>query len=116
MAEKGFEVKSPGVPSVEKKSDGEASSEPPTEQQSVIGVLALLAVGLGVLVLKQINTKKAEEEAAQAQQAMLAAQEAEKNANWAKLSGGGSDNNTGVKAVPAGSSGNRSGSPLPGRE
>jgi len=113
MAEKGFEVKSPGVPSVEKKSDGEASSEPPTEQQSVIGVLALLAVGLGVLVLKQINTKKAEEEAQAAQMAMMAAQEeAEKNAsNWARLSGGGSDNNTGVRPALAGGGG--SGSPIP---
>jgi len=112
MAEKGFEVRSPGVPSVEKKSDGEASSEPPTENNQAIAALALLAVGLGALILKQINTKKAEAEAAAAQAAMMAAQEeAEKNAsNWARLSG---SNNTGVKAVPAGSS---SGSPLPGRE
>ena len=109
MSEKGWDVKSPGVPPAEAPVEKPVE---PTENQSAIALLALGAVALGVLVLKQINQKK-QEEAEAAHMAALAAQQAEETTNWAKLSGG---SNTGVKAVPAGSSGNRSGSPLPGRE
>jgi hypothetical protein len=110
MSEKGFEVKTTGAaPPVEKT--GEPDTENLQENQGVIALVALATVG-AIFLLKRINEKK---EVAAQQAAMMAAQE-EAERQEAFWSGGGSDNNTGVKAVPAGSSGNRSGSPLPGRE